>query len=137
MPATAPSRTVLIVDDERDILESLKDLVEGSLAHVSCRTSPSAADALAELARGGIDLILSDFKMPGMNGLDFLEQARQRFPTVPRVLMTAFPDLEVAIEAINEARVEAFLTKPLDPDKVVNLVREALEAHRISGRVLR
>jgi DNA-binding NtrC family response regulator len=137
MSASSPGRTVLLVDDERDILESLKDLLEGSLTQVTCRTAPSATEALNELAKGGIHLILSDFKMPGMNGLDFLEQARQRYPAVPRVLMTAFPDLEVAIEAINEARVEAFLTKPLDPDKVVNLVREALEAHRISGRVLR
>jgi response regulator RpfG family c-di-GMP phosphodiesterase len=53
---------------------------------------------------------------------------------VPRILMTAFPDLEIAIAAINEARIETFFTKPLDPDKIVAVVKKALEERRAKGQ---
>jgi response regulator RpfG family c-di-GMP phosphodiesterase len=85
------------------------------------------------LGKQPIDLILSDYKMPGLNGIQFLEQARERLPDVPRILITAFPDLEVAIDAINQARVEAFLIKPLDPDQVVERVRQALATASYKG----
>ena len=116
------------MDDEQDILDSLKALLESSMPGLKCRTAGSAAEALKVLESGGVDLILCDYRMPGMDGLKFLEIARQKAPNVPRILMTAFPHLELAIEAINEARVEIFLTKPMDPDKFISVVRETLEA---------
>jgi len=133
-PAQKSKRAVLIVDDEPDILESLCDLFEAALDNVECRTASSGQAALDILSKGDIDLILSDYKMPGMNGLQFLERARQVAPDVPRMIMTAFPDLDVAIEAINEARIETFFTKPLDPDKVVKGVASVLEARRLRSR---
>lgn len=120
--------TVLLVDDEKDILESLKTLLENTIDGVTCRTAESGNEALGILKQGGIDLIVSDFKMPGMNGLAFLEQARQYAADVPRIMITAFPHLEVAVAAINEARVEIFLTKPMDPDKFIKAVRDILVA---------
>jgi DNA-binding NtrC family response regulator len=133
-PGSKPKRAVLIVDDEPDILESLCDLFEAALDGVECRTASSGQAALDILQKGGIDLILSDYKMPGMNGLQLLERARQVAPDVPRMIMTAFPDLDVAIEAINEARIETFFTKPLDQDKVVKGVASVLEARALRPR---
>jgi two-component system, NtrC family, response regulator HydG len=122
--------TVLIVDDEPDILESLKVVLENSIPNVECKTALSAADGMVVLLKGGIDLILCDYRMPGTNGLEFLQQARAKDPDIPRILMTAFPRLELAIEAINDARVETFLTKPMNPDKLVKVVADMLAARR-------
>lgn len=132
--AAAPRpQTVLVVDDERDILDSLSDLFQATLEGVRCLTAPGGAQALEILAREPVDLILSDFKMPGMNGLEFLEKARTAAPQVPRIMMTAFPDLEIAIQAINEARIETFFTKPLDPDKVMAAVQDSLANRKAKG----
>ena len=77
-----------------------------------------------------VDLIVTDYKMPGMNGLEFLAAAKTLAPKVPRVLVTAFPDLELAIRAVNEARIENFFTKPLEPGKVVEVIQGILTEKR-------
>jgi response regulator RpfG family c-di-GMP phosphodiesterase len=123
---------ILIADDEPDILESLRDLLEDAVP-ATCLLANSGTQALEMLGKRPVDLILSDYKMPGLNGIQFLERAREMLPDVPRILITAFPDLEVAIDAINQARVEAFLIKPLDPDQVVERVRQALATPKYHG----
>ncbi len=129
-PMEPLARTVLVVDDQEDILESLKDLLETSLDGVEVRTALSGKEALGILERERIDLIVTDYKMPGMDGLEFLEASRTPAPKTPRILMTAFPDLELAIKAINEARIENFFTKPLDPHEIIKVVEDTLERVR-------
>lgn len=119
---------ILIVDDEPDILESLQDLFAADLPEVDVTTAESGQDALDALSQNAHDLVISDYKMPGMDGLELLRRVRQEAPQVPRVLMTAFPDLTIAIDAINEASVENFFVKPLEPDDIIDQIRTMLTA---------
>jgi response regulator RpfG family c-di-GMP phosphodiesterase len=122
--------TVLIVDDEDDIAQSIASLLEEAVPNVRCLTASSGSQALKTLREGDVDLILSDYRMPGMDGLEFLQRAKEAAPRVPRFLLTAYPDLSVAVRAINEAGIEQFLSKPLVPDQVTRVVEGALLARR-------
>jgi YesN/AraC family two-component response regulator len=131
-PSEAAQRrqVVLLVDDEPDIRDSLKMLLEASLTGIEVETAEGGAAALDILAHKPIDLIITDYKMPGMNGLEFLQRAAREAPKVPRILVTAFPDLEIAIKAINEAGIENFFTKPFEPEQVIGVVRDLLLEQR-------
>lgn len=118
--------TILLVDDEADILNSFQEFLESSIPGVVVKTAPSGKDALP-LLNGPLDLVISDYKMPGMDGITFLKHAERVHPEVPKVLLTAFPKLDLAIEAINEVNVAKFLTKPIPPDKMLAIVRQLLK----------
>lgn len=129
---------VLIVDDEDDILVALKTFLEGALG-LEVVAVPSGAAGLEELAKRPVDLIVSDYRMPGMDGMEFLRRAAQAAPGAPRVLLTAFPDMQLAITALNEARISRFLTKPVEPEKLAAILEELLSAsrrRRLSGEAL-
>ena len=121
-----PPQCVLLVDDESDILASLKTLFKVGLKNVDVEIAESGDEGLAILNKRSVDLIISDYKMPGMNGLEFLDEARQIAGAVPRILMTAFPDLSMAIQAVNGAHIEHFMTKPLEPAQTIEAVQRVL-----------
>jgi thioredoxin reductase (NADPH) len=112
---------LLAVDDDISVLEAVvQDLRRqyGSTYRVVRAGSGQAAlDTLLQLkARDeSIALLLSDQRMPGMTGVEFLEKAREMYPEARRVLLTAYADTEAAIRAINTARIHYYLTKPWDP----------------------
>ena len=120
-------RRLLLVEDEADIRESLKDLLEGSVEGLEVVTAKGGAEALQVLAAFSPHLVLSDYKMPGMNGLELLAAVRDAAPGAQRILMTAFPDLDVALGAINGAHIHGYLPKPLDIDDLLGRVRGAFE----------
>lgn len=129
-PSSEPPRqVVLVVDDEADILESLRQLLEDAL-EVQVVTAPDAFTALGILRSARVDLILTDYRMPEMTGMEMLREARRLSPRTPRILMTAYPDLDLALKAINQEGVESFLVKPFDPDAVVEGVYAVLFGQR-------
>lgn len=129
-PAGEGPQRILVVDDEKDILTSVKTFLEGAIDRLEVATATSGAEALAYMEETPVDLILSDYRMPEMDGLEFLAKAREIRAGVPRIIITAYPDLDLALDAINEERVERFFTKPLDPVQMVDTVQAILQGQR-------
>ncbi|MDZ7639392.1 MAG: FAD-dependent oxidoreductase [Bryobacterales bacterium] len=112
---------ILTVDDDPDVLRSIaRDLRKrfgDEYRIVRAESGSAALDALDELKqrKEPVALLLSDQRMPGMDGVTFLEQAAQRYPKARRVILTAYADTDAAISAINKSQVDYYLLKPWDP----------------------
>ena len=125
----------MAVDDDVSVLEAVvQDLRReyGATYRVMRAASGQAAlDTLAQLKtrQEPVALLVSDQRMPGMTGVEFLERARELYPEARRVLLTAYADTEVAIRAINTARIHYYLTKPWDPpeEKLYPVLTDLLE----------
>ena len=126
---------LLAVDDDVSVLEAVvQDLRRqyGATYRVMRAGSGQAAlDTLAQVKtrQEPVALLVSDQRMPGMAGVEFLERAQEIYPDARRVLLTAYADTEVAIRAINTARIHYYLTKPWDPpeEKLYPVLTDLLE----------
>ena len=125
--AAAPSDdfTVLCVDDEANILSSLKRLFRPTGYRLL--TANSGEEALALMEKEAVDLIISDMRMPGLNGAQVLAASRERWPDTVRILLTGFADMASTIEAINNGQLHRYIAKPWDDNEVLLVVREGLE----------
>lgn len=127
---------VLCVDDEPNVLEGLSLTLRRGYEVVLAGCGEAGLDVLARDAT--IAAIISDMRMPGMDGAAFLSKARTAVPDATRLLLTGQADLASAIAAINDGRIFRFLTKPCPPPVLVGAVEAAVELHRLvtSERVL-
>jgi DNA-binding NtrC family response regulator len=120
---------LLIVDDEEDMLRLLKRSLSTDL-DCEIETASNAYQALSLLEGAPFDVILADIRMPGMDGMEFLERIRQGYlePTV--VLMTAYGSIDLAVQAIKNGAYD-FITKPFEHDKLVHMLTKAVERSRL------
>lgn len=125
---------LLIVDDEQDILTSLKTFFEEQVPHLGVLTASSGSDGLKLLRDGRADLIICDYRMPGMDGVEFLKRAQRMAPDVPRLMITAFPEAGLAARVVREAGVSLMIAKPFDLGALVRTVRAMLEESSRVGR---
>lgn len=128
--AEAERRTVMVVDDEPMILESLAALLgkQFAVTKASC-----AADGLERLRVQGADLVISDNRMPGMGGCEFLSRVREISPSTIRFLMTGYPDLEI-MAAIEKGVIARYLPKPWCNKGLKKAVSEALDLQALKAR---
>ncbi len=117
--------TVLIVDDEVNMLRSLERTLRNE--EYAMLTAGSAAEALDILETTPVDLIVSDLGMPEMNGLELLKVAKEKYPTIARIILTAQSDTPTVLRAINEGEVYRFFTKPWDNEELKVSIRQTLE----------
>lgn len=120
---------VLLVDDEANILAALRRLFRplGFTVH----SAESGAAALAILEQEHIDLVISDMRMPHMDGAQFLAQVAQRWPQVVRILLTGYADLDSTIAAINQGQIYSYFSKPWEDNEIKLAVQHALEQKRL------
>nr|MBC8362848.1 response regulator [Candidatus Desulfatibia profunda] len=123
------THTILIVDDEELILKSISRV----LRNENCRilTAPSGEEGLAILKNNDVHLVISDQKMPGMSGLDFLKRVQREYPQILTIMLTGLAELKIAMDAINEAGVYKFILKPWDDNDLKVTVRRALETREL------
>ncbi len=117
---------VLLVDDEEDILDALKTMLESKIPKATIRTTTRPQDALKMLASEDFALIVTDFRMPGMDGLEFAREARKISTTIPIILMTAYPDPTLA-QSAKDAGIGLMIAKPFESKFVVQLVKGIIE----------
>jgi len=116
---------ILLVDDEDGVLMVLEDLFAAQGYRIS--KASDGTEALEFLKAEAPDLILSDYRMPQMDGIEFFKAIQGICPDTIRILLTAYGDLKVALDAINEAKVYRFITKPWNNNDLLLTVKRALE----------
>lgn len=116
--------TLLLVDDEENILNSLRRILRSEpYALLTCNDGESA---LALLEQHPVDLVISDARMPGMDGASLLAQVQQRWPNCMRILLTGYADLATTIKAINQGQIYRYISKPWDDHELRLIIRQAL-----------
>ncbi len=120
---------ILFVDDETNVLKALRRLFHNE-AYVAYFAS-SGAEGLEILRENAVDLIISDMRMPEMNGAEFLSQVFMHWPETIRILLTGYADLQSTIDAVNKGRIYNYCNKPWHDDELKLLVRNALEQKRL------
>lgn len=131
-------RIVLTVDDEPSILSALRRLLR--LHGITTLQATSGREGLDLLKAHEVDLVISDMRMPEMDGARFLELVKEHDPRIMRVLLTGYSDLESTIAAINRGAIHRYLAKPWDDQELLLVVREAMgrrQLERENARLVR
>jgi putative nucleotidyltransferase with HDIG domain len=124
-----PNDRILVVDDEETIREIVCSMLGG--AHFQTRQAASGIEALSILESGDpFDLVLSDLMMAEMDGIALLERAKERYPDMPIVMVTAVHDIQVALQALRNGAYD-YLLKPFEREQLLATVRRALENRRL------
>jgi class 3 adenylate cyclase/ActR/RegA family two-component response regulator len=122
------TETILTVDDEPRVLDSLEALLAMDYRVLRVERPQEALQLLGEIE---VALIISDQRMPGMNGTEFLARSREISPDTVRVLLTAFTDADALLASINAAHIYHFILKPWDPKELSHTVRRGVEVWRL------
>jgi CheY-like chemotaxis protein len=121
--------TILCVDDEVNILEGMKINLRKVGRILTAKSGAAGLKVLEE--NPDVAVVVSDMRMPEMDGATFLSKARDMRPDTVRILLTGFSDMEAAVRAVNEGQLFRFLTKPCPPDMLQPTIKAAIEQHRL------
>lgn len=123
------SERILFVDDEKFVLETFRRNLR---RHFEIETAGSGLDALQLMdSNGPFAVVVSDFKMPVMDGVEFLGAVKNRWPDTVRIMLTGHADLDTAVSAVNRGAIFRLLTKPCAPDALLAAVNDGLRQYRL------
>jgi len=125
VPIAETPATILFVDDEVNILSSLKRLFRPQGYRIFI--AESGAQGLEIMAREVVDLVVSDMRMPEMNGAQFLEKVREQWPDTVRILLTGYAEVGATIDAINKGQIYRYVSKPWEDNDITLIVKHALQ----------
>lgn len=120
---------ILFVDDDERVLAMFRRNLSTRFQVETCSTP---AEALALARQGGVAVAVTDLRMPGMDGFEFLAKLSELSPLTVKIMLTAHADLDTAIAGVNEGRLFRFLTKPCSNDTLVKSIEAALEQYRLA-----
>jgi DNA-binding NtrC family response regulator len=119
-----------IVDDEEMVVTSLESFLQLETDY-RILTSTSPVEALERLGEAPPDVVVADYLMPVMDGIQFLSEVKERFPTATRILLTGYADKENAIRAINEVGIYRYMEKPWDNEQIRLAIQNGVERSRL------
>lgn len=122
-------QTILFVDDEPNVLKSLKRLFIDT--DYKILTANDGEEGLMKLGEREIDLVISDYRMPQMNGVQFLHKVKELYPNTIRIILSGYADVAAIVEAINDGQVYKFLAKPWNEQELFTTIKRALEHHAV------
>ena len=120
---------ILVIDDEVDMLTLLRMIIEDN-THYDVETTNSPTEAIKLLKEEDFDLVITDLKMPGIDGLELFEEFRDIKPDIPVIIITAYGSPEIASEAL-ERGVTDFITKPFRKDSILFTMKRVLELAQV------
>lgn len=126
---SAPPLTILFVDDEASILSALRRLFRPHGYRIL--TAESGAAGLEILSKEKVDMVVSDVRMPEMDGTAFLEKVNAGWPGTVRILLTGYADMSTTADAIGKSDIFCYVSKPWDGDELVLTVRSGFERQRL------
>jgi two-component system, NtrC family, response regulator HupR/HoxA len=126
--------TVLIVDDEPRVLDALEAILAAEFRVVRAGGGEAALDTLKA---DEVAVIVTDYRMPGMTGVELLRRSQEHAPEAVRIILTAYTDVDSLMEAINTGRIYQFVPKPWDPNELLLIVRRAAERHALARENVR
>lgn len=119
---------ILIVEDKRSMAEMLVKTLDGE--GFSAESAGTAEKGLERVMEGGVSLLLTDMKLPGMDGMELLRAVKEKRPMLPVIMMTAFGSIELAVKAVKAGAYD-FLTKPFDTSQMVQMINRALKERKL------
>jgi DNA-binding NtrC family response regulator len=124
------NETIVLVDDEEMVLTSLRSILALETEY-NIETFTSAQKALEYIQGNEVDLVISDYLMPEMDGITFLGKVRETKPEIPRIILTGYADKENAIKAINEVGLYQYIEKPWNNEDLMIIIRNGLEKQKL------
>ena len=124
---------ILCVDDERNVLRALERIFLDDDFEIL--TAPSGEEGLELLESGDtVQIVVSDYRMPGMNGVDFLSEVCRRWPDTVRIVLSGYADTAAVVAAINEGQIYKFIAKPWNDDELKVTITNAIERYFLNKR---
>jgi len=128
-PPLLQGTRLLFVDDEESILKSLKRLTRGM--NIECEFASSGAEGLKLFDEDPFDIVISDMRMPEMDGAMFLAQVAQKYPESIRIVLTGYSEENLVLSAINEGRIWGYISKPWDETSLITTLQQAIATQQM------